>query len=642
MFCLPFKETKEFLKKLKAGELDPTKLSNMTSAERRAEFSKFMTEDYAKSVNTLFESKLLLKSQQTGIINWAKQVSGMKPEVMRDIIARVEKMTEVLNPKDEQAFLEDIAAHKLGVTVTMAEAAKISQMAKEVAQRKMDIANGGDRMKYGKARVDFMNYLNDIKITNSKLTAKERLMPKNYGTNIVDLGGFSKSLKASFDNSAIFRQGWKTMWTDPNVWLKNAAQSFLDIKDTIKGRQVMDEVNADIVSRPNYDKYQKAKLAVGTIEEAYPVHLSAKVPLLGKLYKASEAAYTGFVHRMRADVFDKYVEIAEKNGVDVNDPVQLKAIGKLVNSLTGRGDLGFAEPAANVANNIFFSPRFFKSQLDVLSAHQFQKGVTPFVRKQAAINLVKIVGGTAAVLATANALMPGSVEKDTRSSDFGKIKVGNTRFDVSGGMGSILTLAMRVLTNSSKSASTGMITDLGSGKFGSQTRLDVLYNFAEGKASPILASFLNFARGTDKVGNKTTIGGEAINLLAPLPFTNSYELYKDPKSAGVLVGTIADALGIGTNTYSANSNWETNTGKELQAFKKKVGDAKFKEANDSYNNKFVDWLAKVQEKEAYKKLSDEDKQKVITNAKAKIKDQVFKQYNFNYKPVKSKPVPKNL
>src|SRR6266436_5151390 len=111
MFCLPKELTDKFKTKLISGEINPEKLSSMSSEERRTYFKEFLGADNAKQVNTLFESKLLLKNQQLGIINWAKQVAGMKPEVLKDILTKVNKMTEVLNPVSEKAFLEDLASH---------------------------------------------------------------------------------------------------------------------------------------------------------------------------------------------------------------------------------------------------------------------------------------------------------------------------------------------------------------------------------------------------------------------------------------------------------------------------------------------------------------------------------------------------
>lgn len=542
-YCLPKFAADVFKGKLKDGTIDPAKLTDMSSEERRNFFTEIVGKENARDVNTLFESKLLLKNQQQGIITWAKTVGGMKPEIERSVLAQINKMTSVFDNKDPKTFLEDLAAKKLGADVTVEEANKVAQLAKAVQDAKASQAMNG-RLPYGAAKVAFGNYVSELK-NATKPTLLDNL--KTPGGAFNELAGTSKGLKASMDNSAIFRQGWKTLFTSPTLWMKNAKTSFADLAREFGGKAVMDEVQADIQSRPNYDLYQKAKLDTGTTEEQFPSHLAEKIPLVGRVYKASEAAYTGFVYRMRADVFDKYINIAKESGVDVSDKTQLESIGKMVNSLTGRGHLGaVGEKAASAVNNIFFSPRFLKSNLDFLTAHQIQKGVTPFVRKQAAINLVKVIAGSASILAIAKAINPDSVETDPRSSNFGKIRTGGTTFDVTGGMGSILVLASRLATMSSKSSTTGKINPLNSGKFGSQTGADVLVNFAEGKLSPIASIFRDILKGQDFNGNKPTLLGEANNLLTPLPITNAVQLYQ-AKDAPVLAGVIADALGVSVN-----------------------------------------------------------------------------------------------
>lgn len=545
-YCLPKFASEKLLKDLKNGNVNPEKLIDMTSKERREFFSKIVGEDNATQTNALFESKLLLKNQQQGIINWAKQLTGIKPEVQRDILARVNKMTDVLQPKELDLFLEDLAEKKLGFGVSLDEANKIAELAKNVSESR----DSENRLDYGRAKVAFSDYVNGLKEESKKESLKDQI--KNPAKLIIKVGGQAKSLKASLDNSAIFRQGWKTMFTDPKIWFKNAKATFKDIVDTLGNKPVMDEIRAEIISRPNYDKMVKAKLAIGNIEEAFPDSLPEKIPGFGRVYKASENAYTGFVYKMRADIFDKYLDIADKAGVDITDKEQLESIGTLVNSLTGRGKLGKLEPAAEVVNNVFFSPRFTKSHLDVLTAHQFSKEATPFVKKQAAINLAKIIGGTALILAIANAIKPGSVESDPRSSDFGKIKVGNTRFDVSGGMASVITLAARLGTMSSKSTVTGEVNPLNSGKFGSQTGMNVFYSFLENKASPLGAVFLHYLKGQDSNGNKPTILGEAKDFFTPLPFSNYQNLKEDPNSANILASVILDGLGVSVSDYGGS------------------------------------------------------------------------------------------
>lgn len=554
MFCLPFSESTKFKEKLISGEIDPSKLSEMSSAERRSLFEKFTSETNAREVNAQFEAKLLLKNQQQAMINWAKQVAGLKPQALRDIIARVNKLTEVLQPKDQQAFLEDLAAHRLGVAVTMEEAGHISDLAKEVTTRKDKITpempDGSEtRLEYGRSRVAFGEFLSDLKNDAKKINFSDGVMKYAFDKT-KNLPGFAKAMKSTLDNSVIGRQGLKVLFTHPSIWLSNSRQSFVDIVRTFGGKEVMREVMADVLSRKNSVNglYAKEKLAIGNTEEAFPTSMPEKIPLIGKVFKASETAFTAFQYRTRADIFDKYVELAEKSDASI------KGIGKLSNSLTGRGTFGqVGEAGLNAVNNVFFSPRMLKSNFDALTGHLADyKSMDAFARKQAAINTVKIITAMAGIMAITHAINPNSVELDPRSSDFGKIKIRDTRFDITGGMASLATLAARSVTLSSKSTTTKKINKLNSGKYGAQTLRDVFVDFASNKASPAAAVILDtWLRGTDFSGKKPTLKGELENFLVPLPITNYQELKNDPNSANKLLAILADALGISTNTYKA-------------------------------------------------------------------------------------------
>jgi hypothetical protein len=545
-FCLLPKYADQFLEKVKSGELNASVLGKMSSAERHAAFSDFMGETNAGHVNASFESKLLLKNQQAAIERWIASAKDIKPAVRRDLLSRVDRMDKVLNPADLQSFLSDLAKQRLGFGVTMEEAGRITSLAKETADAKAAMQSGGDRMAYGRARVEFGKYVSDLKHGVKQ--------PLTAGKAISNTASFTKAFKAAFDNSALLRQGWKNLFAHPEIWAKNAKQSFVDLAQQFGGKEVMDEVNAEIVSRPNSlnGRYDKAKLALANVEEQFPTTLPEKIPLLGRAYKASEAAFTAFQYRSRADVFDKYMEIGERSGVDMNDRVQLESVGKMVNSLTARGHLGKLEPAADVVNVLMFSGRKLKSDFDLLTAHSFDATVTPFVRRQAAINLVKVVSGTAGILAVAHAVNPEAVDFDPRSANFGKIRVGNTRFDVTGGMASLATLAARLATFSSKSSTTGKVSKINSGKFGATTGMDLVYNFFENKLSPAASVVKDILKGEDFNHQPITVGGEASNLLTPLPISNFLELSRDPTTTPEVLSaaTLADALGISTNTYS--------------------------------------------------------------------------------------------
>lgn len=556
---------------MKSGEVHPDKLSKMSSKERVELFEKLIGKRDANDINALFESKLLLKNQQKGMLSWAKTVTGLKAPAKRDIFAAIERLDKALNPADEKEFLNSLANKRLGVEVTMDESKKIFDMSQAIQESKKGLNEDGvtfksedARFKYGAAKTELNEYIKtlksqalDVKIEDFKadpVAATAKAISQAAGT--------AKSLTSSMDNSSIFRQGWKTLWTNPGMWRKNALKTFEDIRKSLGDEDTLRGVYADGFSRENNMNgyYKKAKLAVGVTEESYPSSIPEKIPYYNKLYRASQNAYAGFLYRQRMDVFDKYIEIAKQTGVELTDK-ELASIGELVNSLTGRGSFGKYEgEAVNAVNNILFSPRLIKSHIDTLGGQIISGGTgkSNFVRKEAAKNLLKIIAGSASLLLIAKAVNPDSVELDPRSADFGKIKVGNTRFDMTGGMGSVITLASRLMPSKnrgklgffSKSSTSGKVTELNSGKFGSQNVGDVIHNFLGNKLSPT-AALLNHIwwKGTDFEGNKPTVVGELKSLTLPIGFQSIEKDWNDPKAAPFLLIMIANALGIGANTY---------------------------------------------------------------------------------------------
>src|SRR5436190_2097637 len=107
-FCLPIEQTKKFIQAIKDGVIDPGKLTEMSSAGRHAFFSRFVGEVDVLEVNSLFESKLLLKNQQAGLIAWAQKVAGITESIRKNMISRISRMDKVLTAADEQSFLANL------------------------------------------------------------------------------------------------------------------------------------------------------------------------------------------------------------------------------------------------------------------------------------------------------------------------------------------------------------------------------------------------------------------------------------------------------------------------------------------------------------------------------------------------------
>uniref|UniRef100_A0A6M3KC25 Uncharacterized protein n=1 Tax=viral metagenome TaxID=1070528 RepID=A0A6M3KC25_9ZZZZ len=581
MWCLPTYLADKFLNMIKAGTISPDKMIDMTSEQRRNFFSEHFGEVNAVQLNTLLESKLILKNQQTGMVTWAKKVAGITPEAQRGLVNRVNKMSEVLTPETEDVFLKDLAAHVLGTTVTMEEAGNITTLAKEVADkdelydREKAVDEEGKptkaRMDYGRTLVTFDNYVSSVKAIAEHETISERVVEylhnpfKFIGDLAKGIAATSREMRTTLDNSWIGKQGrnlfFKGITGDfqsGKIWWDTFKKSYKVIWDTFRGVPVMDEIRAEILSDPEYDMMKKAKVATAVIEEEAPTDWYKNIPYLGKPFLASHNAFTASAHYARYKTAKYYFNIARKSDIDLNDKVELESIGKLVNSLTARGEIGAKRQAPGLISNIFFSPRMLKADLDVLTMHKFDKNMSKFAKKEAAKNLLHIVVAQGLILGIAYALWPETVEWDPHSSDFGKIKIGNTRFDISGGTAALTRLAVRLvplLVNKDsyiKSTSTGKLIKLNTGKFGELTGVDILEDYLENKTAPAANLVLAHLAGHYKYrkDEKISLKGDIRELFEPLPIQNFYELINDENSANILLSIIADEHGLFVNTYS--------------------------------------------------------------------------------------------
>lgn len=661
-FCLPKAAVDSFTNALRSGKIDPYKLNQMTSEERRGVFEGIVGKEGAAQVNAEFEAKTLLKNQKYAYTAWAKKVAGITPDTRRDLMARISKMDHILNPGEEKQFLSDLAAKKLGVGVTQEEAKNIAELSGKIQATeakglstteqatKKGFTPSANDLEHAYARYDLQKYISDLKKGDTGFRASDLKTGKGPVQGIAKLprevANLSKSIGASLDDSFALRQGSKAFLTHPTFWGEEFKNSFVNIAKGAKNADAARrEFKAHLMADPLYDQAVKDGLAIIKHEDVFPTSLPGKIPIAGRAFNASEVAYEAYAENLRLGLYKNELRLAEGKGKDIAEGNFSKNIATMVNSLTGRGSLGRLEPVSGPINVAFYSLRFLKSNIDTLISHPLGSGVggtadlirgktgaqaVSYAQKRAAQNLVKIIAGTAAILETANKLKPGSVDFDPRSANFGKIKVGDTRFEVTGGLDSIITLAAQQLTSSSKSTTTRKVSKF-SPNFGSETRLDNVVKFLGNKASPAGGVAYDYYQMKDHTGKPFSLKNEGARLVTPLNVSNFAELKGDKNSANILAAVIADTLGVSTNTYGkSTTNWSTNPTKELSTFQQKVGADKFKQANTDYNNKLDSYMQNLTSNPTYKALPDSQKQAVLTGAKAKIKAQVFKDYGFKY------------
>ena len=655
-WCLSLSAVEEFKRRLKDKTIDPISLAKMPSAERREFLEKFVGAENALRVNALFESKLLLKNQKKAYIDWAKKVAGVSKETKRDMISRIERMDRVLDPGESKQFLQDLASARLKIGITREEAKTISDLSKETRRTKSLANEDGifdnqdDRWAYGWARVKMENFVNELKVNAESLSFRETPIKKIL-QGIGELPGMAKSLVATLDNSFWGRQGIKTLLDirTSGIWLKNFLKSWKNIANQMIGQDVMDAIKAEIYYRPNAinGKYDAGDYGLSVLsEEAYPSAFPEKIPILGRLFKASEVAFNGGALQMRADLADRLIKIAERNRINPLDRTQAQGMGSLVRSLTGRGDVGLTKEQAKKVNILLFSIQFMKSNIDTLTAHQFDPKATKFTKAEAAKNLLSMVATIAMVSTLAKLIDPESVDEDPRSQNFGKIKVFGHWVDITGGMASFVTLASRTLIPTYrngqwglwKKSSTGRWTNLTAGQYGQEDAYELLVNgLFTNKLSPIAGLVRDALRGEMYGGEKFEIKKALANLATPLSIQTYQQLKDDPNSDFLLGSMILEGLGLSTGTFRYKSDWGKSTSKELLQFKEKVGEKEFTRANEQFNQKYQEWFDETSKKDSYKTLSDEGKSKLIERAKEIIKKGIFREREFIYqKPIEER------
>jgi hypothetical protein len=170
IFCIP----PDLLKKLKEsalkGEVDIQKLIDMkSSGDRRAFFEKYTNKELGKFLNTKFEEAMVSK-KKSAYLDFVKSVytpTGKQKQVYKSLVDKINLIDEsILNPKGEQAFLEDFVSSKLGLDVTKEQVAVISEKAAKIQalQEKVEgeignVAKEAEVTEFLKAKSEMDEYL---------------------------------------------------------------------------------------------------------------------------------------------------------------------------------------------------------------------------------------------------------------------------------------------------------------------------------------------------------------------------------------------------------------------------------------------------------------------------------------------------
>lgn len=371
-------------------------------------------------------------------------------------------------------------------------------------------------------------------------------LPRGNKDKFLEAINLPRAIMATADLSAPLRQGIFTAARNPVMFAKNFGKMF----KYAFSEKAYRGLKADIITSPNYNLYSKHKLPLTDVasglsgrEEVFMSNLAEKIPLFGSLAKGSNRAYTGFLNKMRVDLFDDFVKTAKLNGI--KDPKFLDDAARFVGAATGRGNLfKTLEGSAPALNAMFFSPRLMASRISLINPHYYMK-LHPAVRKEALKSLGAFVGTGIGILTLAKA-NGAEVSADPRSADFGKIKMGNTRYDIWGGFQQYARLIGQLSTGEKISTITGKETTLGEG-YNAPTHESIFMDFLKSKQAPLMSLLTRASQG-EKYGEKFNLPAEVIDRFLPMIAGDAFDLYSEYGAKG-LPGAIPGAFGIGSQTY---------------------------------------------------------------------------------------------
>lgn len=598
-------------------------LRGMTAEQRIGFFADYVDmkghREVAEWLNREIEKRLFVPAQTQATKDWLKRLEkkGRPIKQKQAIIDRIAGKKDVMNPKASRQYMESVAKQVMGFEIDRSDAKELFEISTTINILKQKLLDTAPdyynytaeqlknlspevekvRAELGQKLVEFQKKYEEISLKAQARVVESKGKAGKIGEGILKVAGNIKSLKASVDFSFL-RQLQNTAYVNWGAF-KNAMKS--GYKAWLESEQGVDTMLADLLTRPNAlnGNYNAFGIEVGIKEEAFPESwLSEKIgDAKLNLFRRSEAGFNLALQTARADLFD-YMWEQTKGDIKL---LKTQKVGEAINTITGRGKFPLLtsqdEKQNRIVNNLLFAPKWLASRIQTLTDLRHIGSIremTPQgIRARAAVGNLIMMAVFANVIKAALWATDEEDERtfyefletafDARSSDFGKIVIGSTRFDLTTGTAGLVTLITRAVR--------GSTIDL-SGVQRDTTVQDLLGNFLSGKASPAvrlgkdIMAHANWALGGDrpkKFGGQPmkwdSVGDWVENLgewVAPISITSIYETARGTTTGnlqgvdvfGSSLGVLADFVGVSANTYERADKDKGKSDKALKVEKR--------------------------------------------------------------------------
>lgn len=613
----------------------------------------------------------------------ANQIKSLNDNIIESKRQLLEAMPDYLTYTNEQvndALKDDENARRIAdLAIRVASMKEVYDAAKIAADKAERLGKAftkftfkGKEMSVGEALTTIAGNIKSMKATLDLSWPRQLTAAWSYGVFFGKIFGVK-------EDKQILNAAWKGWIKGYTTWA-----DVVKAKTVEEARQKMLLAEGMLMVRPNAlnGNYARLGVAVGIQEEAFPETwaniISEKVKEktgIPNFFLASEKGYNIAIQTARVEITDALIDMG---GGDIGMLKEQNA-GQFVNELTGRGKLPFNNPNAERAiNNLMFAPRYLFSRIASIynikygikwAINKYQGKETGMIDKMRARSSMAQLALFAVLIPAIKGIFRAIDDDDPhgdewwerfwsayemRTSDFGKIVLGDTRIDLSAGLNGLITLSARVVSGKSVSIS-GVKRD--------KTWSDVLGAFTEGKLSPSARlvidgwRYLNaepFDKNAPYAKNfmyqPITARGLLADTFLPISVENLTELTMPTENKyAQIVGILADIVGFGANTYGIAEKdigksdalkkaefdlaWQIDRNPasiapaKTSSIMKKLSGARQERAVDDFKKKYNEQATRLVNSAKYAKMTPEEKSKALTDVRENVNREVKKKYN---------------
>lgn len=362
----------------------------------------------------------------------------------------------------------------------------------------------------------------------------------------LDVANLPRAFQTAFDFSAPFRQGALLFAGHPLQGFKSMKPMF----QSFYKAKYYDALNEALLQNKWAQSLLDWGLDITTIapkarrtamEEAYLSKYAKYIPGI----KQSERAYLAFLNKMRMDVASSVLDKWSKAGVEISDELG-SGLANIINVMSGRGSLGKMTYSAPFLNVLMYSPRLQAARVQ-LPYYYIKSLSNPKLRpvaKEMTRNIMAFMAGGLTLVGLAK-FAGAKVETDPRSSDFMKIRVGNTRVDPWAGFQQYVRFLAQIIGGERKTTTTGSVVPV--------NRKEIAYRFLETKFAPSASLVKDLLAGQTFTGEKMeltweSLGQQAKERMLSLFVQDMWDAAEQEGLAGIGLALPA-MFGVGVQSY---------------------------------------------------------------------------------------------